>query len=101
MHVVHFSFHMLITSCILFHFRFRMKEVLPIEKSIFWSDLGIARKVYQRRAVLQHAQVAISTATENAEAPTHDDQNQNKMDENVEAPTYNDQNQNEMDDEAA
>jgi len=47
-------------------FMFRMKEVLPIEKSVFWSDLGIARKVYQRRAVLERAQVNVSGAsTEN------------------------------------
>jgi len=45
-------------------YRFRIKEVLPIEKSVFWSDLGIARKVYQKRAVLERAQVAISTASE-------------------------------------
>jgi len=81
MHVLHFSPFMLITSFILFHSRFRIKEVLPIEKSIFWSDLGIARKVYQRRAVLQRAQVAISTASENVEAPTGDDQNQNRVDD--------------------
>eukprot|EP00956_Cyclotella_meneghiniana_P042718 scaffold249306_cov73-Cyclotella_meneghiniana.AAC.5 len=31
---------------------FRLKEVLPIEKKIFWSDLGIARKIYQGKAVL-------------------------------------------------
>ncbi|GAX20477.1 hypothetical protein FisN_22Hh045 [Fistulifera solaris] len=32
---------------------FRMKEVLPVEKRIFWEDLGAARKIYQNRAVLQ------------------------------------------------
>lgn len=32
---------------------FRIKEVLPIEKSIFWSDLGIARKLYQKKALIQ------------------------------------------------
>lgn len=31
---------------------FRMKEVLPIKKKVFWEDLGVARHVYQRRAVL-------------------------------------------------
>jgi len=31
---------------------FRMKEVLPIKKTVFWEDLGIARKVYRHRAVL-------------------------------------------------
>lgn len=33
---------------------FRMKEVLPIEKKVFWSDLGIAQKVYKGKAVLAH-----------------------------------------------
>lgn len=32
---------------------FRMKEVLPIEKNVFWSDLGVARKIYRKRALLQ------------------------------------------------
>lgn len=31
---------------------FRMKEVLPIKKKVFWEDLGVARKVYQHRAML-------------------------------------------------
>ena len=31
---------------------FRLKEVLPIRKKVFWSDLGIARKIYKGRAVL-------------------------------------------------
>jgi uncharacterized hydrophobic protein (TIGR00271 family) len=31
---------------------FRMKEVLPIKKKIFWEDLAIARKIYQKRAVM-------------------------------------------------
>jgi uncharacterized hydrophobic protein (TIGR00271 family) len=31
---------------------FRLKEVLPIKKKIFWSDLNIARKIYQRKAVM-------------------------------------------------
>ena len=33
---------------------FRMKEVLPIEKKVFWSDLGIARKTYRGKAILAH-----------------------------------------------
>jgi uncharacterized hydrophobic protein (TIGR00271 family) len=32
---------------------FKMKEVLPIKKSVFWEDLGIARKIYKRRALMQ------------------------------------------------
>jgi len=31
---------------------FRIKERLPIKKSIFWSDLGLARKVYQNLAII-------------------------------------------------
>jgi uncharacterized membrane protein len=31
---------------------FRMKEVLPIKKKVFWEDLAIARKIYQKRAVM-------------------------------------------------
>lgn len=38
-------------------FMFRMKEVLPIEKKVFWSDLGVARKIYQRRALLEVVEV--------------------------------------------
>jgi len=29
---------------------FRLKETLPIEKSIFWTDLGVARKIYNNVA---------------------------------------------------
>ena len=32
---------------------FRIKEVLPINKSVFWEDLGIARKIYRKRALLE------------------------------------------------
>ena len=31
---------------------FRMKERLPIEKKVFWNDLGAARKIYQHRAIV-------------------------------------------------
>lgn len=31
---------------------FRLKEILPIEKSIFWSDLGVARKIYSNVAII-------------------------------------------------
>jgi hypothetical protein len=40
-----------------------MKEVLPIKKSIFWSDLGIARKFYQKKAHVQLNKVSSSGAT--------------------------------------
>ena len=36
---------------------FRIKEVLPIKKKIFWSDLGIARKVYGKKAVIRRDDV--------------------------------------------
>lgn len=36
---------------------FRLKEVLPIEKKVFWSDLGVARKIYRKRALLQVVEV--------------------------------------------
>ena len=32
---------------------FRMKEVLPIKKNVFWDDLSIARKVYQKHALVR------------------------------------------------
>lgn len=34
---------------------FRMKEVLPIKKKIFWSDLGIARHIYRGRALMRQS----------------------------------------------
>jgi hypothetical protein len=36
---------------------FRLKETLPIKKKIFWSDLKITRRIYQRRALLQVLEV--------------------------------------------
>ena len=36
---------------------FRMKEVLPIEKKVFWEDLGVARKIYRKRALLEVVEV--------------------------------------------
>lgn len=37
---------------------FRLKETLPIEKSIFWSDLGVARKIYHNVAIFPKIQQA-------------------------------------------
>jgi len=37
---------------------FRLKETLPIEKSIFWTDLGIARKIYHNVAIIPKIQKA-------------------------------------------
>jgi uncharacterized hydrophobic protein (TIGR00271 family) len=39
---------------------FRMKEVLPIKKKIFWEDITIARKIYQKRAVMTDFDFAVS-----------------------------------------
>jgi len=39
-------------------FMFRLKETLPIEKSIFWTDLGIARKIYHNVAIIPKLQRA-------------------------------------------
>ena len=30
---------------------FRMKEVLPVKKKVFWDDLKIARRIYQGRGL--------------------------------------------------
>lgn len=46
---------------------FRIKEVLPITKKVFWEDLGVARKIYQHRALLQSR-----AATSTANVPTPD-----------------------------
>ena len=29
-------------------------QVLPIEKKVFWDDLKIARKIYQRKAIVKN-----------------------------------------------
>jgi uncharacterized hydrophobic protein (TIGR00271 family) len=39
---------------------FRMKEVLPIKKKIFWEDITIARKIYQKRAVMLDIEGGVS-----------------------------------------
>jgi len=30
---------------------FRLKEVLPVKKKVFWDDLKIARRIYQGRGL--------------------------------------------------
>ena len=58
---------------------FRMKEVLPIKKKVFWSDLGIARKIYRGKAVLAHkafdptASSLVPPAPVDEEALPHED----------------------------
>jgi uncharacterized hydrophobic protein (TIGR00271 family) len=39
---------------------FRMKEVLPIKKKIFWEDITIARKIYQKRAFMLDIEGGVS-----------------------------------------
>ena len=53
---------------------FRMKEVLPIEKKVFWSDLGIARKIYRGKALLakQAFDPAVSSVRPPAEPITEE-----------------------------
>jgi Domain of unknown function (DUF389) len=46
---------------------FRLKEVLPIKKKVFWTDLGVARKIFQRKALVQPS-VNVSFTTSRAEA---------------------------------
>ena len=36
---------------------FRIKEVLPIHKKIFWEDLGVARKIYRRKAFIVEEEI--------------------------------------------
>ena len=51
-------------------FMFRMKEVLPIKKKIFWEDLAIARKIYQKRAVMTDLVFNEDTEMEGGEPET-------------------------------
>jgi uncharacterized hydrophobic protein (TIGR00271 family) len=46
---------------------FRMKEVLPIKKKIFWEDLAIARKIYQKRAVMTDIELNEDTEMDGVE----------------------------------
>jgi uncharacterized hydrophobic protein (TIGR00271 family) len=39
---------------------FRLKEVLPINKKLFWNDLGVARKIFQKRALIHPAHEDVS-----------------------------------------
>jgi uncharacterized membrane protein len=35
---------------------FRIKEAVPMRKKLFWSDLAVARKIFQRRALAKAAE---------------------------------------------
>lgn len=55
---------------------FRVKETLPIDKKVFWDDLKVTRRIYQRRALLQV--VEVSAKNDNVEVvqpqeETHDE----------------------------
>jgi uncharacterized hydrophobic protein (TIGR00271 family) len=52
-----------ISACLMF----KMKEVLPIKKNVFWDDLGVARKIYQRRALMQSFPLSTEPAAEEPE----------------------------------
>ena len=57
---------------------FRMKEVLPIKKNIFWDDLSIARKVYQSHALIRIDNVQESDiGFSNTSAPVFHSDNEN------------------------
>eukprot|EP00970_Alexandrium_tamarense_P011498 scaffold2510_cov215-Alexandrium_tamarense.AAC.4 len=57
---------------------FRLKEVLPIEKKVFWSDLGIARKIYKGKALMAEVPSvpAEETKTGTGEATRDDDRDE-------------------------
>ena len=58
---------------------FRMKEVLPIKKNIFWDDLSIARKVYQSHALIRIDNVQESDiGFSNTSAPVFHSDNENE-----------------------
>jgi len=50
---------------------FRMKEVLPVKKKVFWDDLKIARRIFQGRATDGGGEVLSVQAISNFLRPTH------------------------------
>jgi hypothetical protein len=42
----------IILVCLASILMFRIKEVLPIKKKVFWNDLSVARKIYQNKAIM-------------------------------------------------
>ena len=57
---------------------FRLKEVLPVEKKVFWEDLKVARRIYQGRAldsvtgdIISVAQVSIISLSSRSCASIH------------------------------
>ena len=67
----------IILICISSMLMFRMKEVLPIKKNIFWDDLSIARKVYQNHALIRIDNVQTSDfGMSNTSAPVFQSDNE-------------------------
>ena len=48
---------------------FRMKEVLPIKKSVFWTDLKTARRIYQKRAIMVQDEADTGDNTDGPSSP--------------------------------
>lgn len=50
---------------------FRMKEVLPVKKKVFWDDLKIARRIFQGRATDDGGEILSVQTIRNLLRPTH------------------------------
>ncbi len=50
---------------------FRMKEVLPVKKKVFWDDLKIARRIFQGRATDDEGEVLAIRQTKGTVELTH------------------------------
>lgn len=50
---------------------FRMKEVLPVKKKVFWDDLKIARRIFQGRATDDGGEVLTVRTMQNLLRPTY------------------------------
>jgi len=60
---------------------FRLKEILPIEKKVFWEDLGVTRRIYQRRALLQVVKVDDNDAKDVMPVDTGETRGEDRDDE--------------------
>ena len=50
---------------------FRMKEVLPVKKKVFWDDLKIARRIFQGRATDDGGEVLTVRNAQDLLRPNH------------------------------
>mmetsp|Transcript_28508 Transcript_28508/g.57372 ORF Transcript_28508/g.57372 Transcript_28508/m.57372 type:complete len:122 (+) Transcript_28508:212-577(+) len=50
---------------------FRMKEVLPVKKKVFWDDLKIARRIFQGRATDDGGEVLTVRTIQDLLRPTY------------------------------